>query len=296
VVTERDVRLDDERVVHAFDSGAQARDELVVLWHHGSPQTGALLEPLCDAASQRGIRLVSYGRPSYGGSSPQPGRSIGWAASDVAGVVDAFGVDRFATMGASGGGPHALACAAMIGERVIAAVTFASPAPYTDKFDWFAGMVSPGGPRWALEGREARARYAETEEFDPTQFIAADWAALQGSWAALGRDAQLAESGGPDGLIDDDVALVTPWGFDVADIAVPVLLVQGGEDRVIPASHADWLLRQVAMAELWLRPRDGHVSVLNAVPVAMDWILDRAAGEAGRSGFAQATVDAGGIR
>jgi pimeloyl-ACP methyl ester carboxylesterase len=68
------------------------------------------------------------------------------------------------------------------------------------------------------------------------------------------------------------VAFVTPWGFDVADIAAPVLLVQGGQDRVVPPAHAEWLLRANPSAELWLRPRDGHISVLDAIPVAMDWL------------------------
>jgi pimeloyl-ACP methyl ester carboxylesterase len=77
---------------------------------------------------------------------------------------------------------------------------------------------------------------------------------------------------GPDGLIDDDVAFASPWGFDVAQAAAPVLVVQGGEDRVVPPAHAYWMARHVARPELWLRPRDGHVSVLDAVPVAMDWL------------------------
>ncbi|POH59684.1 alpha/beta hydrolase, partial [Cryobacterium zongtaii] len=85
-----------------------------MLWHHGSPQTGALLEPLLAAAAQRRIRLISYGRPSYGGSTPLPGRTVGSAAADVAAIADALQLDRFAVMGASGGGPHALACAALL--------------------------------------------------------------------------------------------------------------------------------------------------------------------------------------
>jgi pimeloyl-ACP methyl ester carboxylesterase len=164
VVSERDVTLSDGRVLHSYDTGPDsATSGLAVLWHHGSPQTGLLPDPLLAAAADRGIRLLSYGRPSYGGSSPHPGRSIGSAAKDVAQFVDALGVDRFATMGASGGGPHALACAALLPDRVIAAVTFAGPVPYTTDFDWYDGMVAPHGPRAAAGGREARARYAETE-------------------------------------------------------------------------------------------------------------------------------------
>jgi pimeloyl-ACP methyl ester carboxylesterase len=176
-------------------------------------------------------------------------------------------------MGASGGGPHALACAALLGERVTAVACVASLAPYTDEFDWFAGMVAPGGLRAARDGRAARARFAETDEFDAESFTAADWAALSGPWRALGEDAMRADAAGPGGIVDDDVAFVRPWGFDVADVATPVLFVPGGEDRVVPPAHAEWLVRRCPRAELWLRPRDGHVSVLDACPVAMDWLL-----------------------
>jgi pimeloyl-ACP methyl ester carboxylesterase len=266
--------LSDGRQVVVHDAGASSNaNALTLLWHHGSPQSGELLEPLMAAAAPRGIRLVSYARPSYGGSSPNEGRDVASAAADVEQIFDNLGIDRFAVMGASGGGPHALACAALLPDRIIGAVSIASPAPLTDAFDWYAGMVSPGGLRAAAEGRGARARYAATEEFDENSFIAADWAALSGPWASLGRDADEAGAASPDGLIDDDVAFAAPWGFDASVISVPVLLIQGGEDRVIPARHAQSLLAAIPTAELWLRPRDGHISVLNACPVAMDWLL-----------------------
>jgi pimeloyl-ACP methyl ester carboxylesterase len=275
-VSERDVALPDGRVLHTYDTGPDSGPSgLTVLWHHGSPQTGALPDPLRAAAADRGIRLLGYGRPSYGGSSPHPGRSIGSAAGDVAQIVDTIGIDRFAVMGTSGGGPHALACAALLPDRVRAAVTLGGPVPYTSDFDWYAGMVAPNGPRTAAEGREARARYAETDEFDENSFTAADYGALAGAWASLGEDAGRAGRAGPDGLIDDDVALVSSWGFDVIRIETPVLLVHGGEDRVIPASHSEWLVRRLPAAELWFRPRDGHISVLHAVPVALDWLRAR---------------------
>ena len=133
-------------------------------------------------------------------------------------------------------------------------------------------MASDGGLRAAVAGREARARYAESEEFDEASFTAADWAALSGAWASLGADAGRAGAEGLGGLIDDDVALVAPWGFEVTRIDAPVLLVQGGEDRIVPPAHADWLARHCPRPELWLRPRDGHVSVLDACPLAMDWL------------------------
>jgi pimeloyl-ACP methyl ester carboxylesterase len=270
VIAERDLTLEDGRVLHCYDTGG---DGFAVLWHHGSPQTGALLDPLLEAAGQRGIRLLGYGRPSYGGSSPDPGRTVADAAGDVAELADALGLERFAVMGASGGGPHALACAALLPGRVTAAACFATPAPYSEAFDWYAGMVDPGGLRAGAAGREARAKHAETASFDPSSFVAADWAALEGEWSSLGQDAMRAGSAGPDGEIDDDVAFASPWGFDLEAIDVPVMLAQGGEDRVIPPSHASALLRALPRSELWLRPRDGHVSILLACPPALDWLL-----------------------
>jgi pimeloyl-ACP methyl ester carboxylesterase len=258
----------------AHDS-ALADPVLTLVWHTGSPQTGALLAPVLTAAGERRIRLVSYGRPSYGGSTPNPGRDVASAAADVAAVADALGVDRFATMGASGGGPHALACAALLGERVTGAATLAGIAPYTEEFDWFGGMQSPGGLRSALEGgREGRAAFAATDEFDSAQFVEPDWAALEGAWGSLGEDAERAGRDGPDGLIDDDCAFVRPWGFDLAAVRAPVLVLQGGRDRVVPEAHGEHLARHLPQGELELRPRDGHVSVLEAVPAALDRLLD----------------------
>jgi pimeloyl-ACP methyl ester carboxylesterase len=278
VVSERDVRLADGRTVHAFDSGVTDAADITVVWHHGSPQTGALLEPLLAAAAERNIRMLSYGRPSYGGSSPQPGRTVASAAADVAQVADAHGITQYAVMGASGGGPHALACAALSPQRVTGAVSIAGLAPLagssspTDTNEWLYGMASPGGLRSALDGREARAHYAASDAFDPESFTDADWAALAEGWTSLGADVARSEQFGSDGLIDDDVAFVSPWGFDLAQITAPVLIVQGGQDRVVPPTHSMWLLNGCRYAELWLRPRDGHISVLDACPVALDWL------------------------
>ena len=136
-------------------------------------------------------------------------------------------------------------------------------------------MASDGALRAALDGLEARTRFAETETFDEASFTATDWATLHGPWGSLGADAQRAEAAGAEGAIDDDVAYAMPWDADPGAIDAPTLLVQGGDDRVVPVGHAHRLLSLISTAELWLRPRDGHVSVLDAVPVALDWIVDR---------------------
>lgn len=273
-MTERVLHLSDGRSLRTYDSAPDAtRDAVTIVLHHGSPQTGAPLPPLLTAAAARGIRLVSYGRPSYGGSSPLPGRDVASAARDVAGMLDALGVARFATMGASGGGPHALACAALLPGRVTGVVCLASIAPFTTAFDWFAGMASPGGLRAAVAGREARALYAVSDEFDPANFIAVDYVALAGDWASLGSDSVRAGEDGPDGLIDDDVAFALPWGFELSAVTAPVLVVQGGQDRVVPPADGDWLARNLRRSELWYRPDDGHVSILRECPAAMDWLV-----------------------
>lgn len=270
-----DVPLPDGRVVRAYEAGVPAPEAPTVVWHHGSPHTGVPIEPLAEAAQASGIRLITYARPGYGGSTPHPDRDVASAAADVAAIADALDVDRFAVLGYSGGGPHALACAAMLPERVTAAATLAGVAPYAAEDVWFAGMHAPGALRAAAISRDARATFAETDEFDPGQFVDADWAALDGEWGALGRDAQRAEAAGPGGLIDDDVAFTRPWGFELRDVLVPTLLVHGERDRVIPRSHAVRVLAAVPHARLWMRLDEGHVAVLNVVADVLDWLVER---------------------
>jgi len=270
----REVRTLDERVLVVHDTGVVAgASDPVLVWHHGSPSTGALLAPVVDAAAERGVRVVSYARPGYGGSTPAPGRDVASAATDVVQVLDALGVGRAFALGYSGGGPHALACAALLGDRVPAVAAVASLAPFTDDAPWWEGMVAPGGLHAAVRGRETRAAFALTETFDRTVFVDDDWEALRGSWAPLGDDAARAEAAGPDGLVDDDVAYVSPWGVDLGTVAQPALVVQGGRDRVVPVTHGTALIQRLARGELWHRPHDGHVSVLAAVPLAIEWLL-----------------------
>ncbi|QYN31711.1 alpha/beta hydrolase [Pseudonocardia sp. DSM 110487] len=267
----RDLRLADGRDLRIHDTGD---GDTALVWHHGTPQTGALYEPLLGLARQRGFRLVSCARPGYGGSTPQPGRAVGSAASDLAHVADVLCLDRFAVMGSSSGGSHALACAALLPDRVTGVACFAAIAPFTGDDSWFAGMADDGALRAAMAGREARLRYAEQSEFDPATFTTADFEALSGTWEAMGVDAGTAGRAGPDGQVDDDIALVTPWAADLALVEAPVLLVQGEQDRVAPRTHAEQLARTLPQSEMWFRRDDGHISVLDACPEAMDWLLE----------------------
>jgi pimeloyl-ACP methyl ester carboxylesterase len=280
MITERDLKLVDGRTLHVYDTGAYGpKASLTVFWHHGTPNTGAPPEPLLPDSARRGIRWVSYDRPGYGGSPPRPGRDVASAAACVSGVADALGIERFAVMGHSGGGPHALACGALLPERVLGVVCVAGLAPFhAQELDWFAGMGAFGAAelRAAAEGRAALAEYLESTEFDPEQFTAADRAALAGEWSWLSAIAGQAMEGGLGGMLDDDLSYVAPWGFDARQIGGPLLLLQGGRDRIVPSSHARWLQRRASSAELWMRPDDGHISILHSGAAALDWLLEHA--------------------
>jgi pimeloyl-ACP methyl ester carboxylesterase len=283
MLQEFDVTLADGRTVHAYDTGSSdtgssdTGSDLAVFWHHGTPNVGAPPEPLFPAAARRRVRWVSHDRPGYGGSTPRPGRDVASAAADVAAVADALGIERFAVMGHSGGGPHALACAALLPDRVLGVVSVSGLAPIDAAgLDWFAGMA-PGGAaelRAAAEGPAALEALLATSEFDPEQFTPADHAALEGDWSWLNTVVTAAQPALPGPMVDDDVAYVSPWGFDPQQVLAPTLFVHGAADRVVPSAHSEWLARQCPSAELWLVPDEGHISALSSAEGALDWLVD----------------------
>jgi pimeloyl-ACP methyl ester carboxylesterase len=277
-VTETDLQLSDGRALHVYDTGADDDVRLTVFWHHGTPNTGAPPAPLFPTSARLGIRWVSYDRPGYGGSTSSPGRDVASAATYVASVADALGIDRFAVMGHSGGGPHALACGALLPQRVLGVVSLAGLAPFgAEGLDWFAGMAASAAAslRAAAAGREAKERYeASGAQYDP-EFTAADRAALSGEWAWLPSVVGPAVKAGPGGLIDDDLAYVAPWGFEPAQATPPALFLHGRRDRVAPSSHGEWLARRCPAGELRLSSDDGHISILGSAAAAMEWLRER---------------------
>jgi pimeloyl-ACP methyl ester carboxylesterase len=280
MVTETDLTMPGGGRLHVYDTGATGSpDELMVCWHHGTPNIGAPPEPLFAVSDRFGIRWVSYDRPGYGGSTPSPGRDIASAATYTRTVADALGIERFATMGHSGGSPHALACGALLPDRVLGVVAAASLAPYdAEGLDYFAGMTPSGVASLtaAAKGRAAKEEHEQSDtEYDP-EFTKADLAALDGEWGWFAQVVGPATVAGPGGLIDDDLAYVAPWGFDPAQVAAPVLVVHGGQDGIAPQAHAEWLAARCPRAELWLRPDDGHISVLTAGEAALEWLREQA--------------------
>lgn len=278
-MNEKHLDLKDGRRLHVYDTRPDDSNAgLAIFWHHGTPNLGEPPEPLLPAAAERGIRWVSYDRPGYGGSTPHPGRDVASAAADVSAIADALDIRRFAVMGHSGGSAHGLACAALLSKRVVGAVSVSGLAPYDARgLDWFAGMAAAGAAelRAATAGRRPLEHLLATSEFDPGIFTPADHEALKGPWGWLGKIAERALEGGLGGMVDDDLAYVVPWGFDPGQIRLPVLIVQGGQDRIAPSPHGTWLAREIRSADLWLRPDDGHISVLSSSAAALDWLLAR---------------------
>ena len=280
---EEDLVLGDGRTLHYYDwKPGFSEPELTVFWHHGTPNIGMPPAPLFAASVEMGIRWIGYDRPGYGGSTARSGRDVASCADDVARIADQLGVERFAVMGHSGGGPHALACAALLPKRVLAAVGIAGLAPFDAAgLDWFAGMAPSGAAslRAAVQGHAAKVHHeahsaARSQECDRALFTPADWAALSGPWSWFDSVVGPAMASGQEGLIDDDLAYVAPWGCDCARIVRPVLLVHGMQDRVVPAAHGQWLARACHSAELWLQPDDGHISVLNGAVAALAWLRE----------------------
>ena len=174
------------------------------------------------------------------------------AAADTSAVADALSIDRFALMGHSSGGSHALACAALLQERVLGVVVVAGLAPFdAEELEWFEGF----GPSGVAQLRAAAAGRAALEKHlaqsgDEPEFTPEDEAALAGEWSWFIDVVRPALAGGMGGFIDDDLASVGAWGFDPADVIAPALILHGGRDRVVPAAHGEWLARHCSSAEL----------------------------------------------
>jgi len=249
-----------------------------LVFHWGTPGAAVWFEPLAAAAARAGLRLVTYTRPGYAGSTPRPGRSVADAAADVAAVLDALGADTFVTFGWSGGGPHALACAALLPDRCLAATSVAGVAPYpAEGLDWLAGMGSENVEEFsaAIEGEPALSAILEKMARDVKTISGAEMAAALGGLisevdkrALTGEFAEmLAESfrrsvsTGIAGWRDDDLAFTRSWGLDLDTIRRPVAVWQGGQDRMVPFSHGQWLAARIPTAQVHLYPDEGHLSL-----------------------------------
>lgn len=268
-----------------------------VFLHHGTP--GSRLGPLprTGLLYRLGVRLITFDRPGYGGSDRQPKRRVADTAEDVRAIADHLGIDRFAVAGRSGGGPHALAVAALLHERVTRAAALVSLAPTLaaeDGLDWFDGM-SPANvreyraaatPREQTSAGELTFRLVQAAakiQADPASHVATISPEMPESDRRIVSDhairAMLAENfseavrASADGWIDDALAFCKDWGFDVTTIKAPVLIWHGERDVFSPVAHSRWLARQIPRAEICIRPDSAHFGALEALPDVLSWLI-----------------------
>lgn len=288
---EHRVRTADGRRLAVLEGGAP--DGRPVLVHNGTPNSRLLYEPSVRLAEAQGIRMIGYDRPGYGGSDRDPGRSVARCAQDVRAIADALGIERLAVWGISGGGPHAIACAALLPDLVPAVAVLASIAPWgAEGLDYFAGMGSENVEDIELTVRDRAAGQAKHEQ-DRIESLAATpetiYTTIETLLSPVDREAltptltqylydsmQLGLAPGADGWWDDDVAFAEPWGFELERIGTPVLLLHGRQDRFVPFTHGEWLARHIPGVEARLLDNDGHLTLVkNQLEGVHRWLLDR---------------------
>jgi pimeloyl-ACP methyl ester carboxylesterase len=252
-------------------------DGLPLVFHNGTPSGLVAFEPMVAAAAERGLRTVMYARPGYGASTPAPGRRVADAAGDVAALLDDMGAQQFVTAGWSGGGPHALACAALLPGRCRGAASIAGVAPYgADGIDWLEGMAGENVGEFgaALAGDAElvaflEAAAAELRGITPDQVADGlgglvsdvDKSVITGEFAEyMAASFNAAVTSGIAGWRDDDLAFTRDWGFPVGQGA-PTAVWQGDQDMMVPFAHGQWLAGHVTGARAHLIPGAGHLSL-----------------------------------
>lgn len=280
-----------------------------VFYLHGTPASG-LLDPRWGAdATRQGIRLIGYDRPAVGDSTPAPGRRVADAAADVAAIADSFGISRFAVWGISGGGPHALACAALLTPRCVAVASLASPAPpeygpaaratrvnkkipsnplptIAEQEAWKAGhrVKDLRAARSTLAGLEALAADHFTLKRGLyrlllPRYIGREEARSLSTACALWSSSSIrwAIQHGIGGAQDDEIAIYhQPWGFELSSIRCPLLLWHGEQDQFVRVAEGRWLAARIPGVEARFPADDGHVSLAEyRIPLVHRWLLER---------------------
>jgi pimeloyl-ACP methyl ester carboxylesterase len=288
---EHQISTPDGRVLQVLERGDPTGRPVLV--HNGTPNSRLLFDADVVRAERQGIRLISYDRPGYGGSTRQPGRTVADCAEDVRAIAAALELERLAVWGISGGGPHAIACAALLPDLVPAVAVLASSAPWkADGLDYFDGMgeMNVEDIRLLFDDPVAARAKCESDrvemlatspdelvEYLSTLLTPTDAAVLTGELAQYLVDA--VRSGlapGSDGWWDDNVAELSPWGFALDSIRTPVLLRHGRQDRFVPFAHGEWLARHIPGVQAELTDDDGHLTLTERhLDDVHAWLLDR---------------------
>jgi pimeloyl-ACP methyl ester carboxylesterase len=283
--TDHTLMLPDGRLLEYRVSGPAGG--LPLVFHHGTPGSRVASGGIERAAHARGLRLVTFSRPGYGGSTRQAGRRVVDVVADTADVLADLGSETCLVAGWSGGGPHALACAARL-PGALGALVVAGVAPSNvDDLDFLAGMGDDNLEEFGAAGVGEHALRAYLDGARPglVQVTAGEIVAEMGSLlpdidrAALndefGEDTAAAFREalrvGVDGWLDDDLAFVGDWGFDLDEITIPTSLWQGTADLMVPPAHGLWFQSHLPRARVTILPGEGHLSLWLG---ALDRMLD----------------------
>jgi pimeloyl-ACP methyl ester carboxylesterase len=267
----------DGRSLDVYVAGPDDGDVLV--FHAGTPGVPLPYQPMVEQMASRGLRFVGFSRAGYGSSTRRPGRSIADVVDDTTAVLDHLGAQVAYVIGWSGGGPHALACAALLPDRVHAAATIAGVAPYpAEGLDYLAGMGAENIEEFeaALAGPDQLIPFKERNwpifrEVTADELAASfgdlidhvDEGSLTGEFAEyLAACFREALREGYWGWFDDDMAFISPWGFDLHSTLVPVHVWQGGHDRMVPFTHGQWCAANIPTAIPHLDAEDGHLRIV----------------------------------
>jgi pimeloyl-ACP methyl ester carboxylesterase len=278
-----------------------------ILSLHGTPGCRLNRWPNEDVYIGAGAYMVTHDRAGYGRSDRHQGRSIVDEVADVAALADELGLDRFGVTGGSGGGPHVLACAALLPDRVVRAVCSVGVAPFGSsgltEDEWLAGMDPENVKefRWAQAGEDVLTRELETLYEEAAKRVAVDPSSLlddfelsEADRAAMARPEAIQVTremtaefavNGVGGWVDDDLAFLRPWGFEVATISVPVLIRYGLTDVLVPAAHGEWLAENVPGCIVEIEDAGGHLGTDPEEEIAsgVRWLSEGVAPEGART-------------
>ena len=265
-----------------------AEDGVPVIVCHGTPGSRRSRHPDPEMYRRHGVRMVAYDRPGYGASDPNIGRSVADAASDIEAIADELGLDRFAVVGGSGGAPHALACGALLEERVLRVGALVTPAPSdTDDFDFYEGLAEVNVREFgaAVQGREAIEAfiqpYVDQLRTDPDAVIEEivselpevdrEIASREGFRSIMRESFAEAARQGVRGWADDDLAFAKSWGFEPEDVHAEVRLWQGELDVLAPRTHGEYVASRLPNARFELLEGGGHF-LDEEWAVVLDWL------------------------
>jgi pimeloyl-ACP methyl ester carboxylesterase len=285
------VRLADGRRVGVQVSGSPSGHPVFLL--HGTPGSRVGPLPRSMILHGLGVRLITFDRPGYGYSDRLESRQVADVTPDVEAIADALGIEQFAVLGRSGGGPHALACAALLPDRVTRAGVLVSLAPRdADGLDWLAGMSDSNVEEFLNASKDpeeftaALVRTAAEIRIDPGSHVTILGPELPEADQRVVADSRLREllarnyaealRHSADGWIDDSIAFISPWGFEPAEIKVPVLVWHGQDDMFSPVAHSRWLADRIPSASMFIQAGAAHFAAIEVVPDVLSWLISPA--------------------